>query len=75
MADNEAGDIVGYTWLRVKSEQIFFKEIFLYVCTYSKEQVKPITCPIMKQNADSQEGILQAQSSGTPLTIAKKFNH
>ena len=30
------------------------------VSTYSKEQVKPITYPIMKQNADFQDGTSQA---------------
>ena len=34
------------------------KIVFAY--TYSKEQVKPITFPIMKQNADFQEAISQA---------------
>ena len=45
--------------------------------TYSKEQVKPITCPIMKQNIDFQEGISQATANPLPtrklLTTNERF--
>ena len=34
MAENEAGDIVGYTWLRVKSTLNLFYIYYLYSHTY-----------------------------------------
>ena len=36
--------------------------------------MKPIACPIMKQNADIQEGISQALSAAKPLPIPKSLN-
>ena len=42
---------------------------FIYV--YSKEQMKIIRSHIMKQNADLQEGISQAQSTARPLLTPK----
>ena len=58
---------------RVKGPASNYLTRFKKSCQYSKEQVKPITCLIMKQNADFQEGISLAQDNAIPLPTLKSL--